>query len=64
MGVTRLLFLGQFYTIQMQFYVLLCTRLYAYSPAASHFYRTEFDIWADLTKNLPDLDSLLLATKS
>ena len=28
MGVTRLRFLGQFYTIQMQFYVLLCTRLY------------------------------------
>ena len=28
MGVTRLLLLGQFYTIHMQFYVLLCTRLY------------------------------------
>ena len=28
MGVTRLLLLGQFYTIQRQFYVLLCTRLY------------------------------------
>ena len=28
MGVTRLLLLGQFYTIQIQFYVLLCTRLY------------------------------------
>ena len=28
MGVTRLLLLGLFYTIQMQFYVLFCTRLY------------------------------------
>ena len=28
MGVTRLLLLGPFYTIQMQFYVLFCTRLY------------------------------------
>ena len=27
MGVTRLLLLGLFYTIQMQFYVLFCTRL-------------------------------------
>ena len=28
MGVTSLLFLGLFYTIQMQIYVLFCTRLY------------------------------------
>ena len=28
MGVTRLLLLGPFYTIKMQFYVLFCTRLY------------------------------------
>ena len=28
MGVTRLLLLGLFYTIQMQIYVLFCTRLY------------------------------------
>ena len=30
MGVTRLLLLGPFYTIQMQFYILFCTRLYIY----------------------------------
>ena len=29
MGVTRLLLLGLFYTIQMQIYVLFCTRLYS-----------------------------------
>ena len=29
MGVTRLLLLGPFYTIQMQFSILFCTRLYA-----------------------------------
>ena len=28
MGVTRLLLLWPFYTIQMQFYILFCTRLY------------------------------------
>ena len=28
MGVTRLLLLGPFYTMQMQFYVLFCTQLY------------------------------------
>ena len=28
MGVTRLLLLGLLYTIQMQIYVLFCTRLY------------------------------------
>ena len=30
MGVTRLLLLGLFYTIQMQIYVLFCTRLYKF----------------------------------
>ena len=50
MGVTRLLLLGQFYTIKIQFYVLLCTRLYFQHIFLWHNFQWRF--WNRIRRNL------------
>ena len=49
-GVTRLLLLGQFYTIKIQFYVLLCTRLYFQHIFLWHNFQWRF--WNRIRRNL------------